>query len=114
MKTILIDLDGVLNEYNGVFDKDFIPKPRANVEIFLSKLSKNFQLKLFTTRSLLLASKWLIENDLDKYFVDVTNVKNLSWLMIDDRCLKFDGNYEHLVNEISNFQPWWETDSSEK
>ena len=35
-KTILIDLDGVLNEYTGDFDKDYIPPIKdSNKEIKL-------------------------------------------------------------------------------
>ena len=90
-KTILIDLDGVLNTYTGGFDKDFIPPIKEGAKEFLEKLSENFELKLFTTRNKMLASKWLVENDIDKFFVDITNTKDLAWLYIDDRCLKFDG-----------------------
>ena len=34
-KTILIDLDGVLNEYVGKYDTNFIPKPKNGVDKFL-------------------------------------------------------------------------------
>lgn len=67
-KTLLIDLDGVLNEYQGNFDENLIPKPKKGVKEFLEKLNENFDLKLYTTRNKLLASKWLIENKLDDYF----------------------------------------------
>lgn len=76
-KTLLIDLDGVLNEYEGKFDKTFIPKPRVGVREFLEELSNNYELILYTTRNKLLASKWLVEHDLDKYFSDITNIKEL-------------------------------------
>ena len=41
-KTILIDLDGVLNNYVGNYNKDFIPPIKAGAKEFLSDLSKNF------------------------------------------------------------------------
>ena len=41
-KTILIDLDGVLNDYVGNYDKDFIPPIKFGAKEFLSNLSKNF------------------------------------------------------------------------
>ena len=66
-----------------------------------------FDLKLFTTRNKILASKWLIENKLDGYFSDITNVKELSWLIIDDRCLTFEGDYSMLKEKISNFNAWY-------
>ncbi|MBR1942399.1 hypothetical protein IJ843_01535 [bacterium] len=45
-KTILIDLDGVLNTYNGKFDKDFIPPIKDGAKEFLQNLSENFDIKI--------------------------------------------------------------------
>ena len=106
-KILLIDLDGVLNEYQGGFDENFIPKPKQGVKEFLEKLNENYELKLYTTRNKLLASKWLIENKLDCYFADVTNIKELSYLVLDDRCLTFDGDFENALKQIQNFKPWY-------
>ena len=106
-KIILIDLDGVLNQYKGGFDKDFIPPIKEGTKEFLEKLSKNFELKLFTTRNKILVAKWLIENKVDNFFVDITNVKELAWLYIDDRCINFDGKFENLFNSINSFKPWY-------
>ena len=106
-KILLIDLDGVLNEYQGGFDKNFIPKPKQGAKEFLEKLNENYELKLYTTRNKLLASKWLVENKLDIYFADITNIKELSWLVLDDRCLTFDGDYENSLKQIQNFKPWY-------
>lgn len=99
MKTILIDLDGVLNEYKGNFDKNFIPQIRNGAKDFIINLSNNYEIKLFTTRNKLLTAKWLINNDLDKYISDITNVKELAWLYIDDRCLTFNGDYNQLFDK---------------
>ena len=106
-KTILIDLDGVLNTYAGEFDEHFIPEIKTGAKAFLTNLSLNYTIKLFTTRNRLLAAKWLIDNDLDNIICDITNVKELSWLFIDDRCLKFDGDFEALAKEIEKFKPYY-------
>ena len=106
-KTILIDLDGVLNEYTGDFDKDYIPPIKDGAKEFLENLSKNFDIKIFTTRNKILATKWLINNSIDQFVADITNVKDLAWLYIDDRCINFDGNFENLSNNINNFRPWY-------
>ena len=84
-KVILIDLDGVLNNYNGNFDKDFIPEIKTGAREFLEKLSRDYEIKIFTTRNRLMSSKWLIQNKLDKFVTDVTNVKEPAFLHIDDR-----------------------------
>ena len=101
-KTILIDLDGVLNTYCGNFDINFIPPIREGTYTFLKNLSQEFNIKIFTTRNKLLTSKWLIENKLDEIVSDITNVKELCWLYIDDRCITFNGDYETLKNQIEN------------
>ncbi len=107
-KKILIDLDGVLNEYGTVdFNENYIPKIKKGAKHFIEELYKNAELYLFTTKNLLLSSKWLIENDLDKYFKDVTNTKIPAYLYIDDRTVCFNGNYEKTLEDISKFNVYW-------
>ena len=108
-KTILIDIDGVLNTYTGKFHKDLIPPIKRGANKFLEKLSKKFVIKIFTTRNKLLAAKWLIENTIDKYIEDITNIKDFSWLYIDDKCLTVYGNFSDLINQIDNFKPYYKT-----
>ena len=103
-KKILIDFDGVLNQYEK-FDENVIPPVKEGAKEFLEQLNNDeTELYLFTTRNLLLASKWLIENNLDKYFKDVTNIKIPAYLYIDDRCICFDGNYDKTLEKINNFK----------
>ena len=107
-KKILIDLDGVLNEYGKeAYDENFIPEIKDGAVDFIKELSEIAELYLFTSRNLLLSSKWLLENNLDKYFKDVTNVKLPSFLYIDDRCICFEGKYEETLNKIKNFKVYW-------
>lgn len=95
-KTILIDLDGVLNIYSGKYDENYIPKIKKEAYQFIKTISQNYKVVIFTSRNLLLTSKWVIENDLEEYIENVTNIKEPSYLIIDDRCIKFDGNYDSL------------------
>ena len=106
-KTILIDLDGVLNDYVGNYDEDFIPPIKAGAKEFLSDLSKNYVIKIFTTRNSELVSKWIEENGLNEFVVGITNVKEPCWVYIDDRCITFDGKYEGLIDKINNFKPYY-------
>ena len=92
-KTILIDLDGVLNTYNGTFDEQVIPPIKDGAYEFVKNLSKDYKIKIFTTRNRLLAAEWLINNGLNKF--------------IDDRCINFNGNYDDLKNKIINFKVWY-------
>ncbi len=81
-KTILIDLDGVLNDYVGNYDKDFIPLIKAGVKEFLSDLSKHYVIKIFTTRNSVLASKWIEENGLNEVVVGVRMSKSLAGFIL--------------------------------
>src|SRR5574344_43905 len=106
-KNLLIDLDGVLNEYIGDFDRNFIPKIKFGAREFLEILSNKYEIIIFTTRNRLLVSKWLIENNLDSYVTDVTNVKIPAYLHIDDRCICFNGNFNKSIEDIEKFKTYW-------
>lgn len=106
-QVILIDLDGVLNTYRGDFLIDKFHPIKAGAKEFLCKLVENYDLVLFTTRNLLKTAKWLIENDIDKYFVDITNIKIPATLYIDDRALNFNGNFNDTLIKIDNFKTHW-------
>lgn len=104
-KTIAIDLDGVLDEYTKYTDD--IPPIRNGAKEFIVKLSKDYELILFTTRNSKLATEWLIKNNIDKYFKDVTNNKIPAYIYIDDRSIQFQGDYNKALEEIKNFQVYW-------
>ncbi len=107
-RRILVDLDGVLNYYGReAYSENYIPSLKNGARDFLEKLSCEMELYLFTSRNLLLTSKWLVDNKLDKYFKDVTNIKIPSYLYIDDRAICFKGNYDETLEEIRNFHVYW-------
>lgn len=106
-KTILIDLDGVLNNYKGDFDRNFIPNIKEGAKEFLKEVTKKYTIKIFTTRNRIITAKWLISNEIEQYIDDITNIKEPCWLYIDDRCINFEGNFKKLKKEIDNFQPWY-------
>lgn len=106
-KTILLDLDGVLNCYDGKYQENFIPTIREGAEDFVKKLYENYQIILFTTRDKNLTTNWVKENRLEEYFSEITNIKKPAFLLIDDRCIKFNGNYNDLLDNIENFKVWY-------
>ena len=106
-KTILIDLDGVLNNYTGGYEENYIPPIKDGAYDFIKEISETYKIVLFTSRNLLLASEWVLENNLKDFIHNVTNVKEPSVLLIDDRGLNFNGNYEVLKEQIKNFKPWY-------
>ena len=103
-KTILIDLDGVLNTYNGSFDEKIIPPIKTGAREFIKELSEKYKIKIFTTRNRLLTSKWITDNGLQDWIDDVTNIKELCHLIIDDRCIGFNGDFGELKKQIENLE----------
>ena len=106
-KTLLIDLDGVLNEYKGDFNKEIIPPVLCGAKEFLQDISKKYDIKIFTTRNKIQAVKWLIANNLDSFILDVTDRKELAYLYVDDRCIKFQGDFKKLSSELDIFKTWY-------
>ena len=56
-KLLMLDLDGILNEYYGVFKENEIPPIKFGTENFLKSLIEDYELKIFTSRNKLIVSK---------------------------------------------------------
>ncbi len=107
-KTLLIDFDGVLNTYCGNFSESQIPAPRNGVKEFLQILAKTYKIEIFTVRNKKLTYEWLKKYQLDEFIHDITNVKNpYASVILDDRALRFDGDFDKALAEILNFTPYW-------
>jgi len=107
-KTLMIDLDGVLNTYSGNYKENEISPIRDGAKEFLEELSKDYIIEIFTVRDKTLTIKWLKENDLINYVKEVTNIKNpFAFAFIDDRAINFDGEFENMLSKIKNFKPHW-------
>lgn len=105
-KKILLDLDGVLNTYTKDFNPNLIPPIKDGAVEFLKQLSKDYEIVLFTVRDKILAEKWIAQNNLQKYITGVTNIKEPAWLIVDDRCICFNGAYDKLLDDIDAFKVW--------
>ena len=105
---IMIDLDGVLDDYKK-YNKNKIPPIKKGAKSFLQKLylGGKYDLILFTTRSPKQATQWLLDNKIDKYFKDVTNVKHPAHIYLDDRAIQFNGDYEQTLEDINEFKVYW-------
>ncbi len=106
-KTILIDFDGVLNNYDGNYDENVLPEIKIGAKDFLKKLSNTFKIKIFTTRNKMKVAQWLLNHRLEKYVSDVTNVKEPAFLIIDDRCINFSGDYNKIFEQINSFKVYY-------
>lgn len=108
-KIALVDLDGVLNEYNGVYKENEIPCIKPGAKEFLENLAKCYDIEIFTVRNKLETAKWLQKNEIEHLIKDISNVKNqYASVIIDDRAIGFKGNYSSLLEESLNFRPYWQ------
>ena len=44
---------------------------------------------------------------MDKYFKDVTSVKIPAYIYLDDRTIRFDGDYDKTTADIEEFRVHW-------
>ena len=107
-KNITLDFDGVFNKYTGWNSYKPIPEPQQGVEEFLGELTKEYNILICTARKIQDVQDWLKKYDLDKYISHVSNTKYPSIVYVDDRGLKFLGNYDKTLKEIKEFKTYWE------
>ena len=93
-RKILIDFDGVINNYKGEYNEHDSLQLADGAYDFIKELAEEYRVVIFTSRNLLQTSQWIIENKLDEFVENVTNIKEPSYLIIDDRCINFNGNFE--------------------
>lgn len=105
---LCIDFDGVLNTYKGWQGENELYTPRPGAKTFLERLFEVYTIIIFTTRNRDKVLEWLQEYDLDQYIYDVTDIKIPAIAYIDDRALKFDGDYEKVIEELRDFKVHWE------
>ncbi|MBD5401660.1 hypothetical protein HDR58_02505 [bacterium] len=106
-KTICIDFDGVLNNYNGWQGEDNLFEMKDGCDEFLNKVSKIYNITIFTTRKKSLVVEWLNKYKLSKYIENITDKKIPAEIYIDDRAVNFDGNYDNTYSSIKEFLPYW-------
>lgn len=105
---VCVDFDGVLNDYHGYKGSDELYEPLTGAKEFLQKLSEKYTIIILSARTPAKIYDWLIEHDLSKYVCDVTRVKPGAVAYIDDRSIRFDGNYHKVLYELERFKTHWE------
>ena len=105
---ICVDFDGVLNNYKGYRGSDELYEPRIGAREFLEKLSEKYTVIILSARTPAKIYDWLIEYDLISYVASVTRTKEGAVAYIDDRGIRFDGNYNNVLDRLDGFKAHWE------
>jgi len=125
--TLCIDFDGVIHSYergwqDGVIYGDVVPGFFEWVE----RVRDHFKLVIYSSRSkedagVVAMGKWLHEkrnawikgggqrNPTEPLDIEFSHEKPAAWLTIDDRCIRFDGDWAAAELEPANlraFKPW--------
>src|SRR3989344_7925162 len=100
---ICIDFDGVIAKYEGWKGEDHYGEPIEGAKEFLEKMqSVGLKFIIFTTRDIKKVNDWFKKYKLAKPH-KITNIKVPSPLYIDDRCIRFNGNFNELLEDIKDF-----------
>ena len=105
-KVVCVDFDGVLNNYKGWQGEDELYTPCMGAKEFMETLSKDYRIIVFTVRDNDSVRDWL--NYYDIVFDDVTSTKIGAVCYIDDRGLKFNGDYNEVLKQLDDFKTHWE------
>ena len=107
---VCIDFDGVLNNYK-FYDPDNLFDMRPGAYDFIMKLSVIYRVVILTARDTEKVKEWLRENDI--VVDEVTNVKPPAVCYVDDRAVRFDGDFNRTLHEINHFYTFWELNYDE-
>jgi adenylylsulfate kinase len=123
-KTICIDFDGVIAQYDGEFEQDKFGEPVAGVKSALKVLKENgYTIIIFTTRKPTAKFKKYLEDNEIVYDAinenpdqpEGTNEgKPLADIYLDDRAICFDGNWRWALERIASFKPYCEDKKNEQ
>lgn len=111
MQTVCVDFDGCINEYHGWKGPDVFGGLIPGAKEFLIDLSRKYEVVVLTTRAPDLVQEWLCDNELQYYVKKVTSVKPPAIAYIDDRAVRFEGDFSKVM-ELVEKRPWWQVKSS--
>lgn len=102
---VCVDFDGVLNNYT-YYDEDDLFTPRRGALEFINRLNEKYNVIILTSRTVDKVESWL--NEYGFKVNKVTNIKVPAICYIDDRGLKFNGDYNEICDCLDNFKTYWE------
>lgn len=108
--TVCIDLDGVLNTFDGWRGSDYFHPPRPGAVEFLRSLAeRNYRVVIFTVRWAKHVENWLDEHKMRDFVAQVTDKKPPAHVYVDDRAICFHGDFDSALAQIAAFKAHWES-----
>ncbi|HWQ60184.1 MAG TPA: hypothetical protein VN420_03480 [Candidatus Fimivivens sp.] len=105
-KIVSIDFDGVLSLYDGWKGEDVLGDPFPGAKEFVVRLIETGYVPVvFTTRDAARVKPWLQSFGFPD--IEVTDRKYPSLAYIDDRCIRFDGDFSRLTKDLRVFDVYW-------
>ena len=106
---VCVDLDGVLNAFDGWREAAYFHDPRPGAREFLESLKgMGYRVVVFTVRWKPHVEDWLARHDLAGYVDEVTDQKPPAHVYIDDRAICFRGDFSQTLAQIPGFKAHWE------
>lgn len=106
---VCVDLDGVLNDFDGWRGADYFHPPRPGARDFLASLcARGYRVVVFTVRWAPHVEAWLKERNLFEYVSEVTCTKPAAHVYVDDRAICFRGDFASVLEQITSFRAHWE------
>lgn len=115
-KTVVFDFDGVIHNYTGewegvdVITGSLVP----GIDRALKAVhDAGYEVVVVSTRcavaeGLDALKAWFRKYGIYGYIDRISPTKPPAIVYIDDRAIRFDGNADGLLEQISAFHPWWE------
>jgi hypothetical protein len=106
---VCVDLDGVLNDFDGWRGADYFHAPRPGAAEFLGRLNAlGYDVVVFTVRWAPHVEAWLKQQGLATLVARVTDQKPAAHVYVDDRAICFRGDFDSAIEQIRHFQAHWE------
>jgi hypothetical protein len=115
-KTICIDLDGTIAQYTEWQGEDHFGDPIPGVQAALRQLKEGgWTIIVYTTRAARCKIEaYLLEHEIPFDYInenpnqppDAVGGKLFAHVYVDDRGLRFNGDWEQTLQDILTFRPW--------
>jgi hypothetical protein len=105
-RIVSIDFDGVLSKYDGWKGAEILGDPFPGAKEFVLRLTETgYTPVVFTARKAARVKRWLVEFGFPD--IEVTDRKYPSVAYIDDRCIRFDGDFSKFEDDLRTFDVYW-------